>query len=101
DAEGNRYALLVMDSFSHFCEILPLKTIEAREVAERLYHDCITRYGVPALIASDRGVQFLSRIMERLCELTGIKRVPSIPYRPQANSACENMNRQIYKSLKK
>jgi transposase InsO family protein len=101
DENHNRHILIVIDSFSRWVELIPLKTIEAKEIAEKIYTECISRYGVFKTLVSDRGTSFLSKVMERLCELCKIKRGRTIPYHPQSNSAAENFNRFIWKNLKR
>ena len=48
-----RYVLLVVDSFSRWCEAIPLKTQEASEVANALFAEVICRYGAPSCLVSD------------------------------------------------
>ena len=95
DADKNKYILLLVDSYSHWVELFPLKTLEAKEIAEKLYHECITRFGLFKTLVTDRGSNFLSKIIERLCELCKIKKAKSMPYHPQSNSCAEQFNRFV------
>src|SRR6267154_2325330 len=97
---GYKYILLVVDSFSRFLEILPLKSMESVEVAERLYTDIVCRYGLFKSLVTDLGRTFLSKVIEHLCDLCGIRRAKAIPYHAQSNSASECINKAIYKNLK-
>src|SRR2546425_1829365 len=58
------------------------------------------RYGIFKTLVNDRGTSFLSKIVERLCELCKIKRARSVPYHPQSNSCAEQFNRFVWKNLK-
>ena len=98
--EGFRYILLCVESLSRWPEAHPLRTQEAVEVADVLYSQVFCRFGIPEVIMTDRGTQFLSRVVTRLCELFKVKRARTSGYRPQSNAAAENFNRVIWKCLK-
>jgi hypothetical protein len=44
-------------------EAFPLKTQEAQEIADILYSEMFTRYGACRTLVSDRGQNFLSKIV--------------------------------------
>ena len=98
--EGYRHILVVTDSFTKWCEAIPTKTQEAKEVAEVLYRDIITRYGAPKTLVSDRGRNFMSGLVQALSSLFDIKRVHTSSYHPQTNSAVERMNSVISQSIR-
>ena len=50
-----QYILLVVDSFSKWCEAFPLESQYSKLVASVLYNEIITRYGTPSVLVSDRG----------------------------------------------
>ena len=57
--EGYQYILLVTYSFSHWAEAFPLKTQEAQEIADILYSEIFTRYGlVEALCLTEDKIVF-------------------------------------------
>lgn len=94
-----KYALLLVDSFSRWAELFPLKSLQAEETAEIIF-DVICRNGIFNSLVTDRGTTFLSGIMNRLCELCHIRRVKSLSYHPQTNGAAEQFNRFVWKNLK-
>lgn len=71
--EGFQYILLVVDSFSKWTEAFPMRTEEAKEVADILYNEIFTRYGAPQTIVSDRGRNFMSKLVNALCEFFEVK----------------------------
>ena len=95
-----KYILLVVDSYSKFPMAFATQTMEAAERAEILYNNVFTMWGAPAVLLSDRGANFLSKLIAELCKLFEIKKVNTSSYRPQTNSTCENMNRTIWASLR-
>ncbi len=98
--EGYKYILLFVDSFSKWCEAFPLKTADAATVAKHLYEDIICRYGAPDSLVSDRGRQFMSKLINEISKLFQITRCFTSSYHPQSNSTCERMNSTIEKTLK-
>jgi hypothetical protein len=95
-----KYVLLVVDSFSKWSEAFPLYTQEATEVASVLFRECICRYGAPNVLVSDRGQNFLSKLVKALCELFQITRYYTSSYRPLMNGSVERMNSVILQSLR-
>jgi hypothetical protein len=61
--DGYQYILLLIDSFSHWCECFPLTSQDAVNVARVLYNAIFTRFGMPASILSDRGQNCMSFCM--------------------------------------
>jgi len=99
-AEGYQYILLVVDAFSKWPETFKLKGSSAVEVADVLYNEIFCRYGATKQLVSDRGANFLSKIVARLSKLFNIRRSTTSGYRPQCNATCEQFNRTILKCLR-
>ena len=66
--EENSYAhiLLVVDRFSRWSEAFPMKDQDAKSVAKVLFNEISARYGAPRILVSDRGTQFMSRLVHAL-----------------------------------
>ena len=89
--DGNKYVLVIVDSFSKWMEAYPVPNIEAKTVAERLVMEFFSRFGVPLQIKSDRGRQFDCALFEEMCTLLDIEHRMSTPFHPQGNSRVERM----------
>ena len=89
---GHMHILLVVDSFSRWCEAFPLQNQTASQVAKVLYREIFTRFGAPKSLVSDRGPQFMSALISQLCQIFSIKKHSTTPYHPQSNAACERFN---------
>ena len=98
--DGYKYILLLIDSFSRWCEAVPTKSQDADTVARVLYQEIFIRYGTPKEIVSDLGHQFTSRLVRAICELGGAKQKFTSPYHPQTNATCERMNSFLIQSIK-
>lgn len=88
---GNKYVLVVVDSFSRWMEAYPLPNIEAKTVAEKLIMEFVSRFGVPLQIKSDRGRQFECQLFSEMCRLLEVDHKMSTPFHPQGNSRVERM----------
>lgn len=97
--QGHQYILLIIDSFSKWSEAFPLCSQNAKEIASVLYHEFICRYGAPRSMLSDRGKNFMSKLVAALCELFDIKRYFTSSYHPQTNSTVERANSTLAKVL--
>ena len=95
-----RWILLVVDSFSGWCETFAMEHADAISTAKVLYSEILTRYGAPRYILTDRGANFLSSLVHALCDIFSIKRRHTSSYHPQSNGRCERFNRFINKSLR-
>ena len=98
--QGYQYVLVIVDSFSRWCEAFPLQTQEATEVAEHIYREIICRYGAPDTLVSDRGSNYMSKLIKALCQIFEITKVETSSYHPQTNSAVERLNSTICASLR-
>ena len=91
---GEQYILLAVDSFSRWCEAFALKDQKATTVATVLYEQIFTHYGAPRKLISDRGAQFMSKLVQALCNMFAVKRHCTSSYHPQTNTSCERMNNE-------
>ena len=83
---GKWWILLVIDSFSGWCEAFVLPNADAMTTAKALYSKIFTRYGSPWYLLSDRGANFLSTLVQALCYIFSIKRVCTSSYHQASNS---------------
>ena len=98
--DGSRYILLIVDSFSRWCEAFPTSSQDATTVADILYKQIFTRFGAPRSLVSDRGRQFLSKLVKALCQLFQVSKVNTSPYHPQTNATCERLNSSLEQSMR-
>uniref|UniRef100_A0A0K8WI33 Gag-Pol polyprotein n=1 Tax=Bactrocera latifrons TaxID=174628 RepID=A0A0K8WI33_BACLA len=59
----------------------------------------IVRYGVPARITSDQGMQFQSDLFNKLNNLLGARHIVTTAYHPKANGIVERLHRQLKAAL--
>ena len=93
-SSGNRYALVVMDYFSKYVRIYPMKDQRAITVAGHLM-DWVYELGVPERLHSDQGAQFESHIFQEICKQLGIRKTRTTPYHPQSDGMVERFMRTL------
>ena len=91
---GNLYILTVVDHFSRYTELFPLKSKTAFEVS-RNFTKFLIRHGHVQTILSDRGCKFLSAMFEDVCNQFGILKKATSAYNPKCNGLTESKNKQI------
>ena len=94
------YVLIIIDELSLQIELVPTKTTAASECANALMDNWICRYGVPAVLISDRHKSFTAGITECLLRLCGIKHMLISTKNPRSNGICEQTNSRIINAIK-
>jgi transposase InsO family protein len=70
-------------------------TLTAFQTTE-IYRDKVwSKHGLPQIIISDRGPQFVNQFMKDLYHLVGVEMNPSTAYHPQTDGQTEQMNQEI------
>ena len=93
-SNGNKYALVIMDYFSKYVRIYPMKDQKATTVSNHLM-DWVYDMGVPERLHSDQGPQFESVLFQELCKQFGIRKTRTTPYHPQSDGMVERFMRTL------
>ena len=89
-----QYLLVVVDYFTRWVELFPLRTTTSYDIARILVDEIICRWGCPTNILSDNGPQFISELFTSICSSLGIRNKNTSNYHPQANMT-ERVNRNL------
>ena len=84
---GQTY-LIVVDAFTKWPEIFAMKNPSASATVEIL-KNLFSVFGIPDVIVSDNGSQFMSHIFRSFCSRNNIEQKFSPPYHPQSNGQAE------------
>ena len=98
--EGFTHVMTMIDRTTRWMEVCPLSSTTATACADALVASWISRFGVPAIITSDRGVQFTSAVWQVLCKRLGIQHNTTTAYHPQSNGLVERFHRQLKDSMR-
>ena len=92
---GFRYILAVVDCFSRYPCLIPLKSIETETIVAKLFEKWVSIFGAPDVIHSDQGSNFNSRVFNEFCRSYNITKTKTAPYHPQSNALCERLFRTV------
>ena len=56
--QGNRYAMIMVEHFSKWIEVVTIPRKEARFTAEAFLHRVLTMFGAPTEVLTDLGIEF-------------------------------------------
>jgi transposase InsO family protein len=98
---GKRYIILAVDFFTKYIEGIAVEEADAQTVAKFIHSDIICRHGVPKQLTSDRGTEFLNKLVEELSRTYHIKHIKTTAYHPQGNGQTERMNQTVKNVLAK
>jgi cleavage and polyadenylation specificity factor subunit 1 len=99
-SEGFVYLLTVIDRSTRWAEAVPLKSATAGDCADGLISGWMSRFGVPSMLTSDRGVQFSSALWAALMKKLGIKHKLCSAFHPQRNGLIERFHGRLKEALK-
>ena len=100
EVKGFKFILLVVDSFSKWPEAFAVRTLQGKEIAQILYRDIICRWGAPYSLVSDRGTNFLSKIVTEVCKLFKVAKYKTTSWHPQCNATAERRMSSLAQSLR-
>ena len=97
---GNKYALVLVDTFSGFVEAYPLSH---QDTSAALYGltQWVTHYGTPRILVSDQGAAFIGEAFRQMLAAHSVDHRVSSAFHPQGNGAVEVRNRIIKDVLRK
>jgi hypothetical protein len=72
-ASRNEYVLIIIDGFTKFAIVEPMKNQKAWTVAQIFVDRCITKFGCPSIVSSDQGRQFVGQVFAELSEIIGFE----------------------------
>ena len=98
-SQGYTHLLTVVDRFTRWLEAIPITDTTTQGVAKALIASWVSRFGMPAVIISDRGPQFVSQLWTEIAQLLGVELRQTAAFHPQSNGMVERFHRQLKASL--
>ena len=97
---GFKYLLTMIDRTTRWPEAVPLADTTADTVLQAFLDHWVSRFGVPAVVTSDRGAQFTSGTWRQSLLRLGISASTTSAYHPQANGLVERLHRTLKNALR-
>lgn len=96
---GYQKILVITDHVSKYSWAAATRDQTANTTARMLWHHVVQPFGCPARFHSDQGPNFEAAVVQRLCDLYGVKKSHSTPYHPEGNGLSERFNRTLLNLL--
>ncbi|XP_069983360.1 uncharacterized protein [Penaeus vannamei] len=91
---GNNYLLTIMCSSTRYPEAIPLRKISSKAIIKELTKFFCT-YGLPRVIQSDQGSNFLSKAFQAAMRRMGVRHQVSSAYHPESQGALERFHQTL------
>ena len=92
----HRFILVICDYTTRYPEIIPLRSAEARHVAEALaLVGFFSRVGIPWEVLIDQVTNFMSQLMGEVYRMLGVKTIQRSVYHPQTDGLVERFNQTL------
>ena len=94
DDNGYKYCLVIIDYFSRYPFVFPLKEITAVNTIN-CFKKVFAMFGFPDKVLSDQGSQFESDLFKSFLNNFKIVKTRTNAYHPAGNGLCERFNRVL------
>ena len=94
---GHRF-LVVVDAHSKWLEVIPMTSTTTAATVEKL-RVLFAQFGIPEVLVSDNGTNFVSKGFAEFTQYNGIKHVTSAPAHPSSNGLAEHAVRTFNNGL--
>ena len=98
---GNRYCFTAVDLFTDWGWVVPLPTIDAESVATALVERVFCDMGFPCILRSDRGTEFVNKVVSAVNSLFQIRHVLGSAYHPRGQSRIETSHIRLNEVIAK
>ena len=99
-SERNSYNMVIVDAFTHYVALNPVPHSNAYYAYTTLYEHWIAKFGLPEILVTDNGTEFINNEIITLCHLYNIKHKPRTSHAPWTNGLVEGMNRSLQEYLR-
>src|SRR6266498_4036480 len=99
--KGNQYIIVAVEYLFKWQEAKAVSEANALSIFNFLYQNIICRFGYFNHLHTDKGTEFVNKVIKELTEKFKIKHHMSTPYRSQTNGLVERFNKSLCDSLVK
>ena len=99
DGDGNDMIIVIIDCFTRFINLYPVKSTTAEACVKSLMK-WVGTFGIPSIIQTDRGTQFSSNLMRDFVSIWGMDHKMTIADSKEENGIVERANREVFRHLK-
>ena len=92
--------MVIIVAFTHYVALNPVPYFNAYCACTTLYEHWIAKFGLPEILVTDNGSEFINNEIITLCLLYNIKHKPRTSHAPWTNGLVEGMNRSLQEYLR-
>jgi IS30 family transposase len=96
---GHKYILTFADELSKYTIAVLISQQDPETIAGVFVEEIVFKFGIPQVILTDQGSNFLSELFTNVCKLLKIKKLKFTAYHPGTNRALERTNRLLIEYL--
>ena len=96
---GNKYLLVFTDYLTRHAEAFAIPDQESTTIARVLVDKVIFKHGAMKSLLSDRGQNFLSKVVRETCKYLSIKKLNTTSFHPQTDGLVERFNKTLVEML--
>jgi hypothetical protein len=96
---GNKYIVVFTDYLTRWPEAFAIKNREAKTIAKVFVNEIVSRHSAPKILLSDQGAEFMSNMVDSICEYLVVKKINTTAYHPACNGLTERMNATLCQIL--
>jgi len=89
---GNEYVLVLKCSLTRYVEIIAIPDKSELTIARVLVERIYCRHGAPGTVITDRGTEFINKVVKQVCILLNINRISTTGANPRSNGLVEQHN---------
>ena len=98
-SKGNSHILVFVDYATRWPEAFATRNQLAVTVAELFVDHILCRHGAPGELLSDQGRNFLSKVIQEICQVCRTRKIQTPAYSPKVNGLCERFNSTLVQTL--
>ena len=92
--------MVIVDAFTHYVALNPVPHCNAYYAYTTLYEHWIAKFGLPEILITNNGTEFINNEIITLCHLNNIKHKPRTSHAPWKNGLVDGMNRSLQEYLR-
>ena len=93
--------LVLQDHFTKHVLAYVTPNQTTKPIAKFLYQGYISIFGAQARCPSDRGANFMSCVIDKMCKILSMKKLQTTSYHPQMNGLVERSHQTIMRMIQK
>ena len=97
---NNKYLLTCQDNLTKYLIAIPIENQEASTIAEAFVTKICLVHGIPQIVLTDQGANFVSQLFKQVCKLFKVHKIETSAYHPESNGSLERSHKVLIEYLR-